>query len=99
MKIGKSYICPAEHPPHSWLVARPRGTGAGRPRGSVHKGPESDPGTNRHLSSGHWVVLGTLLGQSLVRIDFECHFVEVPHHGVAGDAGVQARGKSDQGRG
>ena len=34
MKIGKSYICPAEHPPHSWLVARPRGTGAGRPRGS-----------------------------------------------------------------
>ena len=34
MKIGKSYICPAEHPPHSWLVARPCGTGAGRPRGS-----------------------------------------------------------------
>ena len=45
----------------------------------MHKDPESDPDTNHHLSNDNWVVLGTLLGQSLVRIDFGSHFVEVSH--------------------
>ncbi len=43
-----------------------------------------DRPTNHHPSNGNWVVLGTLLGQSLVRIDFGSHFVEVTHRIVEG---------------
>ena len=67
-----------------WVLRREQFALFEAARQRVHKGPESDPDTNHHLSNDNWVVLGTLLGQSSVRIDFGSHFVEVPHHGVEG---------------
>ena len=53
-------------------------------RHRAHHGLQGDSGSNHHPSRANWVVFGTLLGQTVVRIDFEGHFIVLPYHGGEG---------------
>ena len=66
-------------------------------RHRAHHGLQGDPGANHHPSRANWVVLGTLLGQTMARIDFEGHFIALPPHG-GGGGGQAGRGWSSRAR-
>ena len=66
-------------------------------RHRAHRGLQGDSGANHHPSRANWVVLGTLLGQTAVRIDFEGHFIVLPHHGGEGVGGGGEGGRCPSG--